>query len=421
MSDVFLSYNQKDKDSARQLYERLTQKNLDVWFAEERIQLGESLAQGLERGLREARAIAVLVGQAEGPWQALEVEVGIREYVYKGLPLFPILLQGSHCDLIPMLLKPLVYLDLSSSYPYTAADIDALAFAVRSRTRGETGDYVRELHTFEHDFLQVLLDKFSLFSLHDGAVKLEVELDHKASTIATREARRFVRKNNSHFDETASELDLQLEDVYAGTADAFNHEEKGFPFRFASGGTVPILEIDGTNYYCLFLRALHPIGWNLANGGCNSVDDLRDPTKTILRELREELIVVQGDKWYIFGAAEEDWFDRPEFKISREYWNSRFQELGLRRFDQLHREPLQIQPPAGPDTLIVKCFDDPPCSYDSLFVSVTAEDYGIEIDRALELKDLSFKGLVLCDGEINGGRSVKPRYWTISNRRFPIF
>jgi hypothetical protein len=283
--------------------------------------------------------------------------------------------------------------------------MDSLAFAIKSKTHLGFNDHVGELHNFERDFLQVLLHKFSLIRSERG-VRLSVAFDHRSPAIGTREARRFVRTSNPTFDKTATGLKVTLQEVYSGRRSAFNHDDDEFPFRYASGGTVPILTVDGMEYYCLFLRGLHPIGWNLANGGCNSIEELCNPTKTIARELQEELLVVDSENWYSFGSAGEDSVDRPEFAVAREYWNSRFDALGLPHFDQLKRHAVQVADLEGPDTLEVKFLQEPLITHQSLFVSVTAEDYGIEVDRLLVLPPLHRHGLVLCDGEINAARSV---------------
>jgi hypothetical protein len=40
-----------------------------------------------------------------------------------------------------------------------------------------------------------------------------------------------------------------------------------FPFRYASGGVLPILRIGRKEFFCFFYRDIDPVGWNIANGG----------------------------------------------------------------------------------------------------------------------------------------------------------
>lgn len=401
-SHVFISYNSDDSDSAYKISKELTKRGIRIWLDKDQIGIGDTLQECLEEGLSNAYAMVVILGESVGPWQNLEVRDGIRDNVYKGLALFPILLKGGDPDKIPRLLSGILYLDLREGV--TDTDMDRLAFAIGSRNDSGIGVHVRELHAFERDFLQVLLHEFSLFQLGNG-VRLEVAFNHRSLSIGTREARRFIRLNNPGFDATGATLKDPVLQVYSGKRQVFNHKNSEFPFRYASGGIVPILEIEGVEYYCLFLRGVHPIGWNLANGGCNSVDELRDPTKTIVRELQEELIIVDSRNWYIFGSLNESSLDRPEFAVARDYWNRRFDELGLLYFEQLDSKICRIPKLGGPDVLKVEFLGGQPVSYDSLYVSVTTEDFGIEVDRVLELQ-LAGDDLVICDGEIDATNSV---------------
>lgn len=68
-------------------------------------------------------------------------------------------------------------------------------------------------------------------------------------------------------------------------ANSFLHNDENFPFRYASGGTLPILRMEGQGYYCFFYRDIFPIGWNIANGGCCTREELLNPQMTIEREL----------------------------------------------------------------------------------------------------------------------------------------
>jgi len=54
-----------------------------------------------------------------------------------------------------------------------------------------------------------------------------------------------------------------------------------------------VIRCNDRDYYCLFYREIAPVGWNIANGGAESVAELLDPLATIERELREELIIVE--------------------------------------------------------------------------------------------------------------------------------
>lgn len=65
------------------------------------------------------------------------------------------------------------------------------------------------------------------------------------------------------------------------------------PFRWASGGYLPIFAIDGTRYCMLFLRDLEPVvGWNVANGASDSKDELWNVERILDREPKEEILII---------------------------------------------------------------------------------------------------------------------------------
>ncbi len=72
---------------------------------------------------------------------------------------------------------------------------------------------------------------------------------------------------------------------------SYHFEDKHFPFRYANGGVLPIIKIKKKDYFCLFYRAVFPVGWNIANGAANTIDDIRNPVNIIHREFSEEFII----------------------------------------------------------------------------------------------------------------------------------
>ena len=69
------------------------------------------------------------------------------------------------------------------------------------------------------------------------------------------------------------------------------------PFRFVSGGLLPILRIGTQRYIALTLRDLEPIvGWNLLIGSSESLAELLDIGSVVEREGREELLVLNTVK-----------------------------------------------------------------------------------------------------------------------------
>lgn len=62
--DVFLSHAGPDTEVAGELYRELTARELDVWFDEAEIRLGESLTRQLDRGIARSRVGVLLVTEA---------------------------------------------------------------------------------------------------------------------------------------------------------------------------------------------------------------------------------------------------------------------------------------------------------------------------------------------------------------------
>lgn len=69
----------------------------------------------------------------------------------------------------------------------------------------------------------------------------------------------------------------------------------GFPLRWASGGCLPIVTRGGTQWAACFFRDIKPKGWNLANGGSESIREQELVRRVLRREFREELLVVDQD------------------------------------------------------------------------------------------------------------------------------
>src|SRR5262249_43757180 len=123
-------------------------------------------------------------------------------------------------------------------------------------------------------------------------VELSVKFGEDSPTISTRRAKSRIAAMMPHFEAKASEYQAALTQFFLKNEPAFDYCDSDFLFRFASGGTLPIIRLENRDYYCLFYRDIRPIGWNIANGGCASREELVDPLQTVYRELCEELIIV---------------------------------------------------------------------------------------------------------------------------------
>lgn len=113
---VFLSYSSKDKDLARKIAYDLRNNDIDVWFDEWEIRVGESITQKISQGLENSDFVAVLLtinsinsGWVEKEWQS---KIG-QEASEKKVAVLPLKADG--CD-IPQMLQDKLYADISSDY-----------------------------------------------------------------------------------------------------------------------------------------------------------------------------------------------------------------------------------------------------------------------------------------------------------------
>ena len=287
-------------------------------------------------------------------------------------------------------------------------------------------DLVQPLYRADSHLLQVLVRKLSLKRRspeRQSGIRVQLEFDRKSPAIWRREARVAVRQHLTNAEK--QKCQKKIDDVIHGRTDLLEFDDPDFPFRHANGGVLPIIrDIDG-DYYCLFYRETAPIGWNIANGGSDDSDELLDPTLTILRELREELIVVgppTSNKRYTLFGGDEGAHSRPEYLKALHLWN---RKLAANRLSGKHTAkqavdshgdwpsldprrkrdvPADITWEPGPDELSILGGDYGNRKVSDVFVNITAEDCAIEVDRiAILTTPAEYR---LLDGEVYGGQLV---------------
>jgi hypothetical protein len=261
-------------------------------------------------------------------------------------------------------------------------------------------DLIRPLELAENNYLQVLLSRFSLTRRGMGA-ELNLRFDARTPTIWLRQAKSYLnkelRKSPEKIERYKEELNRFL---ISGQGTSYEFDDPDFPFRYGSGGTLPVIKIGVQQYYCLFYREVHPVGWNIANGGCDSRQELLNPWETVERELREELIVIDPKLKlrYLLDPHEHRTVDHPDFATAWRLWQPRFQELNFPRFK---KSRLLAGWLGGPDSLRVQFDSREPVASRGCFLNINAEDFGIEIDRVAKLA--LDEGAILCDGEAMHG------------------
>ncbi|HIJ66216.1 MAG TPA: toll/interleukin-1 receptor domain-containing protein [Candidatus Hydrogenedentes bacterium] len=264
-------------------------------------------------------------------------------------------------------------------------------------------DGIEHLSWAEPSFIQVLLSRFALRKTTAECV-LTVEFAETEKAITQRITRERIQDAIPDFANKAAKYEAVFDKaLLERSIGNVIHEDTDFRFRYASGGTLPILLMDGQEFYCLFSRDVLPLGWNIANGGCDSFAELIDPTITIGRELSEELIIIAlfGNRDYVYRSAEGRAIERPEFEIAREQWNSFF---GRMDFRSLKRFEVDVDWIDGPDRLcatLVSADGFPLLTNPRTrcFVNITASDFSIEVDK---IARIPVEGnALLLDGEIS--------------------
>jgi WD40 repeat protein len=93
--DVFLCHNSKDKPQVIAIGERLKERGILPWLDIWEIRPGTRWQKELQRNIRSVRSAAVFIGgRGTGPWQELEVEAALQEFVRRNRPVIPVILSG---------------------------------------------------------------------------------------------------------------------------------------------------------------------------------------------------------------------------------------------------------------------------------------------------------------------------------------
>ena len=265
-------------------------------------------------------------------------------------------------------------------------------------------DGVYSLREAQNSLLQVLLTEFDLSKDGRGFI-LNVNFTEADTAIRRREAKRRVQEKMPGYPGRAVEIQDNIDAVLFRGRSHYAHSDPDFVFRYASGGTLPIIEFDSAQYYCLFYRDVFPVGWNIANGACDSLPELLDPKRAIERELREELMIfalhTDPPVDYRFAWVGEMAVASSEFEIAR--WLASAFLAGQQNINQFRKEPLEVRwDPSGPDTLRVRFGGQETVVQQGFYLNINASDFGIEFDRIARVR--LPEGAVLLDGELNDNR-----------------
>ena len=130
--------------------------------------------------------------------------------------------------------------------------------------------WIKPLDLAANEFLEVLVDEFKLTRKSDGGTKMAVEFDNDTRAIWNRRGKDDIRKRvMPDFGVQWPLIAKALENYFFGSdrQPEYSFRDAMFPFRYCSGGALPMITVDGEEYYRLHWRDIHPVGWNITNGG----------------------------------------------------------------------------------------------------------------------------------------------------------
>jgi hypothetical protein len=112
--------------------------------------------------------------------------------------------------------------------------------------------HILPLSLAENQFLQALVTDFEIRRTARGC-EMTVRFDEATPAIWLRAMKRQIRKplTRKRIEECQRKLDSVLHDPNGRT---YRHSDKAFPFRWASGGTLPLVRMGGKTYVVLFYR-----------------------------------------------------------------------------------------------------------------------------------------------------------------------
>lgn len=128
---------------------------------------------------------------------------------------------------------------------------------------------------------------------------LNVDLRGESFGIYSNGGKRFMRERyeisaTSHtvLRESQRFFEFTLPATQPGTKVVWGEFGEKTPFRWASGGFLPIVSFRDRYWAALFFRDISPVGLNVANGGSETKEEAKDLHRLIGREFSEEVIIV---------------------------------------------------------------------------------------------------------------------------------
>lgn len=117
--DVFLCHNSQDKAAVKEIGGRLKERGILPWLDEWEFRPGLRWQKVLDEQIAHIKSVVVFIGpQGFGPWQDLEVDAFLRQFVKREAPVIPVILP--ECEEIPKLppfLEGMMWVDFRKDDP----------------------------------------------------------------------------------------------------------------------------------------------------------------------------------------------------------------------------------------------------------------------------------------------------------------
>lgn len=117
--DVFLCYNQFDKEEVEEIGRQLQHEKITPWFDEWELLPGRPWQRTLEEQIGHIKSAAVFIGSHEmRGWQWLEAEAFLREFASRNCPVIPVFLKNAPPEPdTPRFLRGMTWVDFRKENP----------------------------------------------------------------------------------------------------------------------------------------------------------------------------------------------------------------------------------------------------------------------------------------------------------------
>ena len=119
--DVFLCHNNKDKPRVKEIGEKLKEQGILPWLDEWELRPGLPWQRLLEKQIEQIKIAAVFVGRdGIGPWEQMELEAFLRQFVKRRCPVIPVFLANAPKNKkpkLPTFLEGMTWVDFRQQDP----------------------------------------------------------------------------------------------------------------------------------------------------------------------------------------------------------------------------------------------------------------------------------------------------------------